>query len=85
MKSVGWCWMVGYRLYYLDKLSHIVGREEFFAEDDNAALMVAASLHRTSERVHAGLMLWAGARQVFATDENSDRLVVFSIPAGALA
>ena len=75
--------MVGYRLYYLDKHSHIVGREEFFAEDDSAALVVGASLHRTSERRHSGLMLWQGARQVFATDESGDCLLFFSCPTGA--
>jgi hypothetical protein len=77
--------MVGYRLYYLDKHSHIIGREEFFADDDRAALMIAASLHQTSERVHSGVLLWQGARQVFATDESSDCLVFFSFPHGAQA
>ena len=77
--------MVGYRLYYLDSHSHIVRREEFFAEDDQAALMIAVSLHEGSEHAHAGLMLWQGARQVFTTDENSDCLVFFSLPKGARA
>lgn len=75
--------MDGYRLYYLNSSSHIIGREEFFAEDDNAALVIAASLHEANKRPHSGLMLWQGARQVFSTDENSDRLVVFSLPTGA--
>lgn len=75
--------VVGYRLYYLDKHSHIIGREEFFAEDDDAALLTAASLHEASERRHSGLMLWQGARQIFATDERSDCLVFFPLPAGA--
>jgi hypothetical protein len=77
--------MIGYRLYYLDQHSHIIGREEFLAEDDNAALLTAASLHETSECAHAGLMLWQGAREVFTTDENSDCLVFFSLPKGAQA
>ena len=72
--------MAGYRLYYLDKNGHIIGREEFVADDDNAALIRAASFHQTSDRGHSGLMLWQGARQVFATDERTDRLVVFSFP-----
>ena len=77
--------MVGYRLYYLDKHSHVIDREEFFAEDDSAALMVAASLHETTECRHSGLMLWQGTRQVFTTDESSDCLVFFSFPADARA
>lgn len=77
--------MIGYRFYYLDQHSHIIGREEFFADDDKMALTIAASLREASERAHAGVMLWQGTRQVFATDENSDCLVVFSFPAGARA
>ena len=77
--------MIGYRLYYLDKHSHITGREEFFAADDHEALVVAASFHEASERVYSGLMLWQGARQVFTTDENSDCLVFFPLAAGARA
>jgi len=68
--------MAGYRLYYLDKDGHVVGREEFLAEDDDAALSVAASFHHRRERVHAGVMLWQGARQVFATDDDGAPLVV---------
>ena len=37
--------MPEYRLYYLDRNSHIVGRDEFMAEDDSAALTIAVSLH----------------------------------------
>ena len=77
--------MIGYRLYYLDKHSHIAGRDEFFASDDKAALIIAASLHEASECRHSGLMLWQGTRQVFATDESSDCLVFFSFPDGARA
>jgi hypothetical protein len=72
--------MSDYRLYYLDRDSHVIGREEFVAEDDNAALMTATSLHEKSDRMHSGLMLWQGARQVFATDEASGPVVVFSLP-----
>jgi hypothetical protein len=75
--------MIGYRLYYLDKRGHITGREEFFAADDKAALIAAASLHEASEGKHSGLMLWQGTRQVFTTDESSDCLVFFSFPASA--
>jgi hypothetical protein len=75
--------MSEYRLYYMDRNNHVVGREEFVAEDDNAALIVAASLHEKSERTHSGLMLWQEARQVFATDEVGDRLLVFSLPRAA--
>ena len=77
--------MVGYRFYYLDQHSHIIGREEFFADDDKAALIIAASLREASERAHAGVMLWQGTRQVFTTDENGDCIVVFSFPAGVRA
>lgn len=76
--------MAGYRLYYLDRQSHIVGRDEFFAEDDRAALAVAGSLHEASRRPHEGLMLWQGARQVFSSEDN-DCLLVSSFPAGACA
>ncbi len=72
--------MLGYRLYYLDRNSHIIGRDEFVAEDDNAALLMAASLHEKSRRAHSGLMLWQRARQVFATDEASAPLLVVSLP-----
>jgi hypothetical protein len=75
--------MIGYRLYYLDEFSHITGREEFFAEDDKAALIAAASLHEASQGKHSGLMLWQGTRQVFTTDESNDCLVFFSFPATA--
>jgi len=77
--------MFGYRFYYLDQHSHIIGREEFFADDDNAALVIAASLREASERAHSDVMLWQGTRQVLATDESSDRLVGFSLPAGVRA
>jgi hypothetical protein len=64
--------MAEYRLYYLDRNNHIIGREEFCAEDDEAALSVAASLHEASDRDHhAGLMLWRGTRQIFATDSST--------------
>ena len=72
--------MVGYRFYYLDQHSHVIGREEFFAEDDNAALITAASLREASERAHAGVMLWQGTRQVFATDENGTASSFFPLP-----
>jgi hypothetical protein len=72
--------MSEYRLYYLDRESHVIGREEFEAEDDNAALMTAASLQEKSDRMHSGLMLWQGARQLFASDEASDPVVVVSLP-----
>lgn len=72
--------MLGYRLYYLDRNSHIIGRDEFVADDDSAALVTAASLHEATDRTHVGLMLWQGARQVFATDEASGPVVVFSLP-----
>lgn len=71
--------MAEYRLYYLDRKSHVIGRVEFVAEDDNAALMTATSLHEESDHTHSGLMLWQGVRQVFATDEISGPLVVFSV------
>ena len=69
--------MPEYRLYYLDRNSHIVGRDEFMAEDDSAALTIAVSLHEKSDRPHFGLMLWQRARQEFATDEVTGPLVVF--------
>lgn len=71
--------MLGYRLYYLDRNSHIIGRDEFVADDDSAALQTAASLREASDRAHSGLMLWQGARQVFATDEASAPLLVVSL------
>ena len=74
--------MIGYRLYYLDTHSHIVGREEFFAEDDDAALMIAAPLREASARAHSGLMLWQGARQIFSTDEVRAPAAVLSFRAG---
>ena len=74
--------MPEYRLYYLDRNSHIVGREEFVAEDDNAALMIAVSLHEKSDRPHSSVMLWQRARQVFATDEVTGPLVVFASASG---
>jgi hypothetical protein len=77
--------MSEYRLYYLDARSHIVGRDEFVAEDDNAALMVAASLHERDDHTHSGLMLWQCTRQVFATDEATSRVVVFSVAANTRA
>jgi hypothetical protein len=77
--------MSEYRLYYLDRNSHVIGREEFVAGDDTAALLTAASLHEESERTHSGLMLWQGARQVFATDEISTALVVLSAAAAERA
>jgi hypothetical protein len=72
--------MTGYRLYYLDRNSHIIGREEFYAENDHAALSVAVSLHESCNRTHAGLMLWQGTRQVFATDNNKGAELFFSQP-----
>jgi hypothetical protein len=72
--------MAGYRLYYLDRNNHIIGREEFYAEDDDAALSVSASLHESSDHRHAGLMLWQGARQVFATDNQKGTALVFPLP-----
>ncbi|HEX3972817.1 MAG TPA: hypothetical protein VHX19_15930 [Stellaceae bacterium] len=76
--------MAGYRLYYLDRNNHIIAREEFYAADDDAALSVAASLHESSEHRHAGLMLWQGTRQVFATDhKEGGAALVFSQPNSA--
>ena len=72
--------MLGYRLFYLDRKSHIIGRDEFMADDDSVALQTAASLHKSSDRAHSGLMLWQGARQVFASDEASASLFVVSLP-----
>ena len=40
--------MLGYRLFYLDRNSHIIGRDEFMADDDSVALQTAASLHTRS-------------------------------------
>ncbi len=77
--------MFEYRLYYLDRSSHVIGREEFVAEDDTAALTITASLHEQSDRAHTGLMLWQGARQVFATDEISGALVIFAAATGKRA
>ena len=77
--------MAEYRLYYLDRNDHIIGREEFYAEDDDAAVAVAASLHESSARRHAGLMLWQGTRQVFATDNNQGGAIVLSPPGSAPA
>jgi hypothetical protein len=73
--------MQGYRLYYLDRHGHIIGRDEFFADDDAAALVKAIGLHEKSERAHSGLMLWQSVRQVFVTDDaNSLALAKLETP-----
>jgi hypothetical protein len=77
--------MAGYRLYYLDRNSHIVGREEFYAANDDAALSVAVSLHESCDRRHVGLMLWQGTRQVFATDNQKSAAPFFAQPTSAPA
>ena len=74
--------MFEYRLFYLDRNSHAIGREEFVAEDDNAASMIAVLLCEKSDRPHFGLMLLQRARQVFATYEVTGPLVVFASAIG---
>lgn len=57
-----------------------MARTEFVASSDAAALRIAAVLGEDSNDVHSGYMLWAGARQVFGTDQGSGKGLIHLLP-----
>lgn len=53
-----------YRIYFRSSKGHILGREDFEAQDDRTALDIATVLGNACSDVCAGFELWAGGRRV---------------------
>jgi hypothetical protein len=54
-----------YRLYFLGKKGDFQNVEDFSAESDDQALLIAESLNDAVSDVYPGYELWQGARRIF--------------------
>jgi hypothetical protein len=69
--------MAGYRLYFLDAKQHIAAREEFEADNDEVAIIIARRRYTARSDCSSGSELWCGDRLVFpAQDGGSARQIV---------
>jgi hypothetical protein len=57
---MGW-----YRLYFLGQHGDIRNVDEFSAESDQTALILADGLHDAVRDIYAGYELWQNSRRVF--------------------
>jgi hypothetical protein len=57
--------MTWYRFYLLGAGKQIVAREEFEADDDETAIMIARQLHNSRSDFSSGFEDWCGDRLVF--------------------
>lgn len=55
-----------FRIYFRGPEGVILGRDDFEAEDDRAAMAIAAALGRTCSDVCSRVELWQGSRRVEA-------------------
>src|SRR5215469_3773456 len=53
-----------YRLYFLNAAQRITARDEFEAENDETAIMIAGLLSDACSDLSPGFELWQGARRV---------------------
>ena len=53
-----------YRLYFLNAAQCIIARDEFEAENDETAIMIAGLLSDACSDLSPGFELWQGARRV---------------------
>ena len=56
--------MIWFRLYFLDTKSRISARDEFEAEDDQRAIMIAGMLYDACSDRSTGFELWRGASRL---------------------
>ena len=57
--------MAWYRFYLLSASKGIVAREEFEADDDEAAITIARQLYNSCSDLGSGFEVWCGVRLVF--------------------
>jgi hypothetical protein len=55
---------MNYRLFFLDRNGAVEARDEFEADSDGAALLIAAQLFDACSEPYADYELWAGARRL---------------------
>ena len=57
--------MAEYRLYFLAVGRHIVAREEFEADNDEIAIVIARQRYNARSDLSSGFEVWCGDRLVF--------------------
>lgn len=59
------CRSAWYRVYFLSPNGDIRNVDEFVANDDRLALMLADGLHEAVSDIYAGYELWQGSRRIY--------------------
>jgi hypothetical protein len=57
---------VAYRIYFRNQQGFIIGRDDYIAEDDEHAMVVARTLQNACSDLCTGIEVWSGIRRVDA-------------------